>query len=759
MGKSMMNQMLLLALVLGGSTAGAYDFKAGDLYYNIVEGGVEVTYSKSDKYTLAEVNVPAVVSDGSNGYNVIALGDSAFLNVESLKAITLPEGLKTIGKYALSETSISGIEFPESLEEVKSNAFYECMSLGPSVVFPDNVTTLGSNVFTACNSLHKVTFGKNMRTIGRNIFGWIKWHLAGTTYSEWRGPSITELVSRSLVPPAVDGYFVHYDFVPFYDVAKSVRVPEATLELYKRATGWKYFGSDIVGDENLPGLADGHVMLRKDKISYELAPETKTASIIRGSRGIPSFDIPTTVINDGEIYTVTEIGHTAFFNFAEMKSITLPKTIRKIGMCAFEGCTALTSLDLSGAPVELNERAFAYCTNLTEIKLDNCKSIGRETFAECNKLAKLTLSNQVTEIPDRAFYRNLSLPSFDFHEGITSIGSQAFASTSITSAMLPNSLTCLGDSVFYRCLSLTSASLPNTIKEIPRCLFNEAWISELKLSSSVTAIGDGAFKKSGLNGTFVIPASVKSIGKEAFSECIYLKTMYFKGRLDSIGEYAFSYCSALETLHIDDLNGWAQTEFKNSSANPISKTRHFYVNNKSVPQLNIDLGDGTLSPYAFNNCNMFLTVRVKAHKIGERAFANCANISSAYMEAEEVESNVFTHYPFDVYVNCAIPPVAKANTFADLQYSAGYLYVPKGSRQAYKASTPCWGKFLDIVEKDFTGLDEIFGESGIDDVEAVIPEGEAEYYDLRGVRVNPEGLAPGLYIKRQGGKSSKVIVN
>ncbi len=48
--------------------------------------------------------------------------------------------------------------------------------------------------------------------------------------------------------------------------------------------------------------------------------------------------------------------------------------------------------------------------------------------------------------------------------------------------------------------------------------------------------------------------------------------------------------------------------------------------------------------------------------------------------------------------------------------------------------------------------------SGIGSVVSGNPEAPAEYFNLNGVRVNSSALAPGLYIKRQGGKAEKVFV-
>lgn len=65
----------------------------------------------------------------------------------------------------------------------------------------------------------------------------------------------------------------------------------------------------------------------------------------------------------------------------------------------------------------------------------------------------------------------------------------------------------------------------------------------------------------------------------------------------------------------------------------------------------------------------------------------------------------------------------------------------------------------DGVESAERALDPIAnpgGVSGITDIE--LGEGAAaEYYNLQGVRMNGE-LAPGLYIRRQGGKATKVVV-
>ncbi|MDE5750996.1 MAG: hypothetical protein K2H87_09575, partial [Duncaniella sp.] len=135
------------------------------------------------------------------------------------------------------------------------------------------------------------------------------------------------------------------------------------------------------------------------------------------------------------------------------------------------------------------------------------------------------------------------------------------------------------------------------------------------------------------------------------------------------------------------------------------------------------------------------------------------DLTDLCINVEELAANAVDCAPTNIYAARMTPAAAVESSFASYAYTGGYLYVPTGTKEVYKAAAPCWSRFLDIVECDFADIDKIFGESGLDEVEVVGDGGVAEWYDLRGVRVDPDALAPGLYIKRQGGKAEKVVVN
>ena len=79
------------------------------------------------------------------------------------------------------------------------------------------------------------------------------------------------------------------------------------------------------------------------------------------------------------------------------------------------------------------------------------------------------------------------------------------------------------------------------------------------------------------------------------------------------------------------------------------------------------------------------------------------------------------------------------------------LHVPTGAESAYRSATGCH-RFGVIIGD--------LNPAGIDGVVVDEEEGPAEYFTIQGISAgtDSEALAPGLYIKRQGGKATKILV-
>ena len=86
-----------------------------------------------------------------------------------------------------------------------------------------------------------------------------------------------------------------------------------------------------------------------DGIWYYLDNKNKTAEVTCNSGGFGgcySGDvvIPNTVSYNGNIYSVTEIGNSAFYNCSSLTSITIPNSVITIGNYVFRDCSSLTSV-------------------------------------------------------------------------------------------------------------------------------------------------------------------------------------------------------------------------------------------------------------------------------------------------------------------------------------------------------------------------------------------------------------------------------
>ncbi|MBQ2285177.1 MAG: leucine-rich repeat protein [Clostridia bacterium] len=92
------------------------------------------------------------------------------------------------------------------------------------------------------------------------------------------------------------------------------------------------------------------------------------------------------------------------------------------------------------------------------------------------------------------------------------------------------------------------------------------------------------------------------------------------------------------------------------------------------------------------------------------------------------------------------PPSCGSYVFDSEVKNNAILTVPQESLYPYLLADT-WTDFTYVVGEDMSGVEETLADDG---------NTPAEYYDLNGVRVeNPE---KGVYIKRQGGKTTKVVL-
>ncbi|MCI9054244.1 MAG: leucine-rich repeat domain-containing protein [Muribaculaceae bacterium] len=407
------------------------------------------------------------------------------------------------------------------------------------------------------------------------------------------------------------------------------------------------------------------------------------------------------------------------YNGQPIGELVLPSSVNKstgwsyavtaIGSSAFRNCTGLTSITIPNSVTSIGKEAFQGCTGLTSITIPNSvTAIGTGAFSNCSNLTEILVeegNTAYTSIEGVLFsnekttlvaYPAAKAPDYEIPNSVTAIGDYAFSEcVGLTSVTIPNSVTAIGDYAFY-CSGLTSITIPNSVTAIGTAAFsNCSGLTSVTIPNSVTAIGNYAFYRCIGLTSITIPNSVTAIGRSAFANCTGLTSITIPNSVTAISDHAFSNCSGLTSVTI-----------------PNSVT--------------------TISMSTFANCTGLTSITIpnSVTAISEYAFSNCTAVNTIYCYA----------------IN---PPISGSSNsvFQAVDISKVVLHVVKGADAAYQEADP-W--------KDFIILADLEAQSGIKGIEADGSNAPAEFFNLNGVRVaNPEN---GLYIKRQGGKTAKVLV-
>jgi hypothetical protein len=369
-----------------------------------------------------------------------------------------------ITSYMFYKCKLTSIRIPNSVTSICSNAFVDTgwynnqpdglvyvgnfaykykgtMPYNTSITINNGTVGIAEFAFSGCSGLTSITIPSSVTNIGDYAFSYCS--------------SLYTIVSEIENPFAIGDYvFYHYNR-DLYATAKLV-VPPGKKSAYQNTAGWSKFQNIIeVGGLGYEFEVDG--------IRYKIG-ENNTVSVIYGSTRTGNIVIPSQVVFDGKIYTVTGIDLEAF-SYRGPTSVSIPSSISYVGPYAFDDCSSLSAV---------------YITDLEAW----CKI----TFSG------LSVSNPL-EIAHHLYLNGTEIKDLVIPDGITSIRGMAFIGcSSLTSIMIPNSVTSIGGSAFAKCSGLTSVTIPNSVTSIGYRAFAECnELSSLLIPSSVTSIGGSAF--------------------------------------------------------------------------------------------------------------------------------------------------------------------------------------------------------------------------------------------------------------------------
>ncbi|WP_300905623.1 leucine-rich repeat domain-containing protein [uncultured Bacteroides sp.] len=399
-----------------------------------------------------------------------AISDYAFLNCDSLSAITLPNSIKSLGTGAFYDCdTLKTVKLPTGITKIAKQAFYHCGFL-QSVTIPQSVTEIEAEAFAACSKLTAISLPSALTAIGIGGF-----HSAGLT-------NITLPEGITTIEPGTFGS----------GKLKSIKLPKSlkqitssneTYYLGSVPSGYYKFGKDFSMYRDNSGAFQNCKKL--ETIDLNGAALTALgANTFRECDKLRNIDLTVTKLE--------EIPDYAFYSCYSLQAVTFPATLKNIGEGAFDYCKKIRSIDLSA-------------TSLTKIK---------SWFSGIDSLRIVKLPNTVTEIGNSAF-TDSPIEEINFPAGLTTIGKSAFYGNQLKTVDLSATQLTTIINWFAGNGKLRTVKLPETVTSLAEGAFDNCYIEEINFPAALTTIGARALRYCRID-TLRLPASVTEIGQDAF---------------------------------------------------------------------------------------------------------------------------------------------------------------------------------------------------------------------------------------------------
>ena len=388
--------------------------------------------------------------------------------------------VKDMGQSEETDIVVPSVYEGLPVKEIASKAFANCTTI-TSVVVPDSVIKIGSDVFDRCSSLVSLT----LPFVGES---------KKTSQDEYQYPL---------------GYL-------FGDMRfdGSIRVEQYYYRLSTAfASSSTYYLPSTLKEVTITG-----------------------GEILRGAF-YDCSQIATITLCEG----VTGINDCAFYNCASLKGINFPSSVTYIGANSFYNC-ALTNINIGDTIKAIESGAFSMCHELVSVSIGSgVTNIAEGAFAKCSSLESIAVSSDNdnyyvesnclidgnTKTVVRGFKGDCRIPD---DGSIQRIGDDAFSFCIwMTEIELPEGIVSIGDRAFELCVYLKNVTLPNGLESIGNKAFSTcSAFTNVTIPDSVKTIGNDAYKGCVHILTLTIGSNVTSIGKDAFDGCSELKFAQFK---------------------------------------------------------------------------------------------------------------------------------------------------------------------------------------------------------------------------------------
>ena len=296
----------------------------------------------------------------------VTVDDPALIKVEDIldktvKTESVKSGDFTYTLYTDNTACITGytgsnpvVSIPAEIDGAKvvglENKALKSSSTLKELILPDSVEAIGNYAAMYCDSLEKVTIGKNIKHIGISAF-------EGSQENAYTGKSKLTTVVFNGAPKTISEKAFY-----FCSALTEIVLPEGVETIGDWAFAKCFSAKKIIIPEGVTQI-DDHAFLK--------------------CTGAVEISIPG---------TVESIAVSTFYRCSSLEKLTIGEGVKKLEKGAFEECKSLKTVVLPESMEELGKYAFYNCYGLDEITVHSgVKVFGGEIFKD---VGKLTISTE-----------------------------------------------------------------------------------------------------------------------------------------------------------------------------------------------------------------------------------------------------------------------------------------------------------------------------------------------------------------------------
>ncbi len=426
---------------------------------------------------------------------------------------------------------------------------------------------------------------------------------------------------------------------------------------------------------------------KDEDLSYKITSLSPPEVAVSGCHGFDPMGkllIPSTVIHDGNKYSVTSIASLAFYNCNGYTEVIIANSVTSIAESAFFNFIYLTKVIIGNSVTSIGDWAFASCRRLKEIAIPNSvTSIGAYAFEDCRALIEVTIGSSVSSIGAFAFHFcdylssfsvDASNPFYSSQDGVLFNGDKSIlvrypVRNKRKTYSIPNSVSTIGELAFCQSSILMEVSIPNSVTTIGASAFCQCdYLTEVVISNSVISIGKFAFAQCFSLTEMIIPNSINLIETGTFEYCSSLLKVSIPNSATSIEDRAFYSCSSLTEVSIGNSVNFIGAKAFYDCLSLIS----FFVDpaNKAYSSQDgvlFNKDRSLLVQYPIGNNRESYTIPNSVSFIGDRAFKYCSDLT------EIIIPNTIISIGVEAFSNCSgLSEIIIPNSVTSIRGSAFY---------------------------------------------------------------------------------------